>query len=455
MKFIKENKIPLLITLGVALLFGAFLYFTFVIAQPGTFLSSLDGDILIPSSAQEKQEKWKIGLLTENFVSLFSSGVSLSMIAPDIGKIATHPSIKNFVEPVWPAFEIAIFILNIALFWVVLKYALKKEKIFIVFLMLAMFITIFMVVLARPDHNIIPDFDYRYAGPPYYFYCLFIALVASIAIKIKKEYAAKIIVSVLIVIFALQQIFSFHAVRLEEESKLRKEAIVRLNDTLFIELERLSEKNNDLTIPNLTGAHIFQGMPGYTLADYLLFFDKKMPMRLVQNIYMPPDVKTHIVDTVENLRTSTSQEFKDTLKKTGIISSYYTSSVWMRYKNIEGENTGAKTIPLGENRNILIKKNEFDPEKSNTVGLSFYTDDIPGNLEFYFSFKNDFGLDGKAGAIRIDDFTPYIIENEKRLYHIETNMLQIYAYALSDKVSELFLYVPKEKNPVITNIHFK
>lgn len=452
MMFIKENKIPLLVVFGVTVLFGIFLFVTFVIIQPGTFLSSLDGDILIPSAAQEKKENWKPGLLAENYLSFFSSGVSLGMVAPNIPKIATHPAVKNLAEPLWPALEVGIFILNMLLLLTVWKYASKGQRGFIVFLGTAIFITIAMVILARPDHSIIPDFDYRYAGPPYYFYSLF--MVMAVCIAIKRGATTKIIVSVLIVIFAMQQFFSFHAVRLKEESKLRQEAIVGLNNTLLLELEEVSA-NNPLVIPNLSGAHIFQGMPGYTLADYFLFFGKKIPVQLVQNAYMPPDVKTHIVETVESIRSVTSTEFKDALKKSGAIRSYYTSSVWMRYGNVERTATIAKVIPLGKNSDILIQESGFDPEKLNLVGFSFYTDDVPGNLEFSFSFKNDFGVEGKAGAIRIDDYTPYTIENGKRLYHIETNMLQVYTYALSNAVSEFSLQIPKEKNPAVVDIYLK
>ena len=454
MTFLKENKIPLLVVCAVATLFGIFLYVTFFIIQPGTFLSSLDGDILVATEAQGKEANWKPALLAENFVSLFSSGVSLSAIAPDIGKIATHPSIKNFVEPLWPSFEIGVFIANLLVLYIVIRHASQSEKGFILFLLCAIGITIFMVILARPDHSIIPDFDYRYAGPPFYFYCFFIALSISIATKIKKEYAIGIIASVLVVILASQQVFSFHAVRLAQESKLRSSAIVALNNELLPELKKLSE-NASVVIPNLSGAHIFQGMSGYTLADYLLFFNKKIPIKLIQNVYMPPDVKTHIVETTESLRASTSPQFKQTLKHTDPMRSNYTSSSWMSYKNVENEKIVIQTIPFGEDRTILIKKGAFDPETLNMVDISFYTDDISGNLEFTFSFQNDFGVDGPMGAIRIDDFTPYTLDNGKRVYHIKTNILQVYTYALSDKISDFSLHVPKEKNPVIENIYLK
>jgi hypothetical protein len=358
------------------------------------------------------------------------------------------------VEPLWPAFEIAIFILNIVLFWTAWRYALQNEKRFIVYLLLAIFITISMVILARPDHSIVPDFDYRYAGPPYYFYCLFLALAVSMATRAKKEHTARIIVSILVVILAMQQIFSFHGVRLQSEAKMRQGAIVMLYDSLLPELETLSKKN-PLVIPNLTGAHIFQGMPGYTLADYLLFFNKKMPVKLAQNAHMPPDVKTNTVETVESVRTSTSQKFKDALKKSSAIRSYYTSSVWMRYKNIDNEQVSLQTLPLSESREIFIQRNEFNPEKFNTVLFSFYTDDIPGNLEFSFSFKNDFGVDREAGSIRVDDYTPYTLKDSKRLYRIETNLLQLYAYSLSEKISNLTLYVPETKGAFVSGIYFK
>ncbi|MDP2705025.1 MAG: hypothetical protein U1D31_01160 [Patescibacteria group bacterium] len=455
MTFLKENKIPLLVVCVVATLFGIFLYVTFFIIQPGTFLSSLDGDILVATEAQGKEANWKPALLAENFVSLFSSGVSLSAIAPDIGKIATHPSIKSSVEPFWPSFETGIFIANLLVLYIVIRHASQGEKRFIFFLLCAIGITIFMVILARPDHSIIPDFDYRYAGPPFYFYCLFIALSISIATKIKKEYAIGIIASVLVVILASQQAFSFHGARLAQESKMRQEAIVLLNNSLLSELGRLEKSEEQLVIPNLTGAHIFQGMPGYTLADYLLFFNKKIPVLLVQNVYMPRDVKTHIVETTKSLRASTSPEFIEALKQEGTIRSYYTSPVWLLYSNIEGQRISSSETSLEGNGNVIIQKSEFDPEKLNVVEFSLYTDNVPGNLEFTFSFTSDFTIEGKAGAVRIDDYTPYTIKDGKRLYHIEINMLQIYTYALSQNISDFLLHVPKEKNPVVMGVYLK
>ena len=126
----------------------------------------------------------------------------------------------------------------------------------------------------------------------------------------------------------------------------------------------------------------------------------------------------------------------------------------MSYKT-SSTSTSPETTTDTKNGNVTIGAGEFDPEKLNTVGFSLYTDNTPGNVYISFSFKNDFEVGGKMGEIRIDDFTPYKLENGKRAYQIETNLLQIYTYALSKKVSNLTINIPEEKNSFVSNIYLK
>ena len=452
MTFFRENKAPLLIIAVITLFFALLMLYTFTIVKPGAFLSALNGDTI--QNQNEKAEYWRPLPLSKNFFSFFTSGVSLSMFAPNSVKILAHPAILDKVKKYWPIAETAIFILNAFLFWFVYKNSPKKERVFILFLIAAMFVTISEVIIARPDHSDIPDFDYRYAGASYYFYSIFIALSAAIILR-TKEYGKRIVVPAIIIVFALQQVFSFHALRLKNESAERRDAFVRLDKSLLNELSDLEKNQGGITIPNLAGGHIYQAMSGYTLADYLLFFNKKTDMKIIQNIHMPPDFKTGIVKTAQSLRTETSPEFKESLKKEGGIRSYYSSPAWMIFKAQKIADESIAALSVDTSKKTIIKKESFDPEKMNAVVLNFYTDDTPGTMYLYFSFRNDFGLDGDLGEIRIDDYTPYIVKNGKRVYSIETNMLQVYAYSLSEKISDFYLNVPESKNVRLNTVYLK
>ncbi len=453
MRFFRENKAPLLIVAAITLSFAVFLTVIFTIIHPNIFLSALSGDTI--AIQNEKAENWKLIPISSNLFSFFTSGVSLSMFAPNLVKLLAHPSLRDSVKIFWPFVEIIILAGNVALFWFIFKKAVKKERVIIIYLALSMLATMLMIVIARPDHSAIPDFDYRYAGAAYYFYSIFIAICAFIAIKIKKEYAARIILPAIIIILSLQQVFSFEAVYFKEEARQRKDSIIGLRNNLLPELRDLGKSGTVISVPNLSGGHIVQSMPGYTLADYLFFFNFKDPIKLIQNAYMPPDFKSGATVTVKSLRSGTSPEFKKELAKPGAIRTYYSSPSWMIYRTnmSKGQAASLKTEKI--KGKILVKQGPFNPEENNTLGFTLYTDNSPGNLYLSFSFKNDFGVEGEVGEIRIDDYTYYTIENNKRVYHIETDLLQIYAYALSEKISNLVLHIPEEKNAFVDNIYFR
>lgn len=452
LEFLKINKQPLFIFFGVALVFIIFVIITFTILQPDTFLSALNGEGI--SIENDRADNWKPYPLISNSLSLFASGVSLTVFAPNIVKLLSHPALINKAQGLWPLLEIFIVIGNVLLLWLSLKYAKMREKKFIFFLLSVVFITLAMVVIARPDNNLIPDFDYRYAGPTFYAYILFLSIGTFIFINTKKRLALKIIIPTVIILFSAQQAFSFQAVRLKEEAKLRKTAIIKFENSLLIELNTLS-KNAPLIIPNLSGAHIFKLMSGYTLADYLLFFDSKAPIKLIRNTYMQPDVKTGIVETVPSIRASTSPAFKNALFTSQSIRKYYTSPILLRFTTLEQKDNLSYPAIINKNREIVIKDNTFDPERFHTLRFSLYTDNIGGNLELSIVFNNEFSDEREVQNIRIDDFTPYVLENNKRIYNIETDLLQIHTYSLSETISNLILYVPETKGAIVKNLYFK
>lgn len=457
LNFLRENRPALITTVSISVFFAAFWIFSFGVVQPNTFLSTLSAEGNLPPAASiEKQnENWRFIPLTENFVSFFSSGVSLPIVAPSIVKILTHPSLKNKFDTVWPIFELAIFVLNLWFFWFVFRRSSSKEKRLILWCISGVVITILMVIFARPDHSPIPDFDYRYAGAPFFFYALSLAVSVSVLLQSKREYASRLIFSLMVIFLVTQQTFSFHALRLKVEAEQRTAAIIQLKNSLLTELDGLlSDKNSLLLIPNLSGGHIFQTMAGISLADYVTFFNPAMPIRFIRNEAIPSDPASSVTITVSSLRASTSDEFKTALATPGTaIRSYYASTALLGYTNVDALPSSASY--LTGRGDILVHQTEFDPEKRHVIDFTLSTDDVPGNLELTFSFKNDFNTTGNMGSIRIDDYTPYKMKDGRRIYSIETDLLQIYVYALSEKVSDLRLQVPETKNASLNEANFK
>lgn len=453
LKFIKTNKQPLLIFLGITLLFAIFFTITFTILQPNTFLSALNGDGIL--AANDKVENWKPWPLASNFLSMFASGVSLTTFAPDIVKLLSHPALIDKAKGLWPFIEMLIVTGNILLLWLFFKHAKNREKKFAFFLLSIIFITLAMVVVARPNHNPIPVFEHHYIGPAFYAYILFLSIGAYTLINQKKEFALKIIVPIVIILFSAQQAFSFQAARLKEEAKIRKASITEFEKTLLVELKTLGKNNPSLIIPNLSGEHILKLMPGFTLADYLLFFSNKMPAQLIQNAQMPPYAKADIVETVSSIRASTSLAFKEALRTSPMIKKYYSSPILLRVKTLKQKNILSYPVTIDENREIVVRNDTFDPEKFHTLGFSLHTDNSNGNLELLLIFNHEFSGPKETQRIRIDDFTHHSLENNTRVYHIEINLLQIHTYSLSDTISNLVLYIPEIKNAVVKDLYFK
>ena len=453
-EFFIENKKPLVVFFGVLIAFILCFIYVFFVIQPNSFLSVLDGGN--GGIAPDKTSSWKLIPLTKNFLSLFASGVSLSLFIPKIQVILSHPAVKNTAEIYWPFIEMIILFVNVFVFWFAIKYAKVKEKKMILALSGIMFVGIIMVIVARPDYSIIPNFDYRYAGTAFFAYCFFLALGASIFFQTKKELATRIIVPIVIIIFSAQQAFGLESLRTQEESKMRKIAVEQLNKTLISELDAISKEKKDgnLVVPNLSGVRIFEKtMAGFPLSYYVLFFNRKTPMTLVQSPEIQQDGYTKTVVSVSNLRASTSPEFVTALKKSEVLRQYYFSSAIMSRKIIT-ENSSS-TIISNKEKEILFRRKEIDPKLAHTAGFILSTDDIEGNLELSFTFKNDFDWKEPAGKIKIDDFTPYEIKNGKRIYRVETDLLQLYSYALSEKISNLILFVPNTKNASVSGIVFK
>jgi hypothetical protein len=444
--FFSKNSIFLFTFFGVLLIFCAFFIYSFFVVQPNTFLSVLGGDGT--ASPNEKQINWQVIPLARNFLSLTVNGVFLSLFTPKIARILAHPAVKESAQSFWPIVEIIALFGNICLLWLAMKYTEIKEKKLILVLLGIMSTATLMVILARPNHEIIPDFDYRYAGVAFYAYCIFLAVGASLLLKRKKEYALKIIVPAIIIIFSAQQAFSFHSLRTTEESKMRREAITKINSELLSELDTVSKTKNDgpLTIPNLGGSRLFvQTMGGFPLSYYVLFFNRQTPLQLIQSPEMGGADPTGIVTPVPNLRASTSPEFITALKKSEILKKYffYPSSI---------EIASSPLFPSEKEKMILIREKEFSPEKLHMVDFTLYTDNTGGNVSLHLFCKNDFDVNFATVNIKIDEYTPYEIQDGKRKYHISIDLLGTYVFALSEKISHLVLYVPDTKNASVSNI---
>jgi hypothetical protein len=175
---------------------------------------------------------------------------------------------------------------------------------------------------------------------------------------------------------------------------------------------------------------------------------------LIQNDEMPQELRTKTVNSVASLRNATSDEFKMALMNSDVIRSYYAIPNNLSYKTIEIGDLSPKNR-LAQTGEITILNMSFDPEKNRTLNITISTGNTSGNLEIPISFKNDFTEKTILGNLRIDDYTQFTVVNNRRIYNIEVNLLQIYTYALSKKVSNLSIMIPTTKDALLENLSFK
>jgi len=378
------------------------------------------------------------------FFAIFAYGASLPLFAPKISILLQHPVLKLTAETFWPFLGIIVLSVNTVIVWLAVKYANSKEKKFMLTLLGIISVFSTMIVIARADNTIVTEFDYRYAGGTFYAYCIFLTLAFSIFYRTNKTLATKIVIPVVIIIFSAQQAFSFQSGYTREAAIMRKDAIVKINKTLLSELESLAVQKKDgaLTVPNLSGDHLFQQtMAGYDLAYYMEFFQRSSRIQVVQKGGTVPSYHSNILFSVPNVQASTSPEFLSALVTSKSLQSYYFSPSSAEPSAIPDI---GKTVP--------IREKTFDPKKLHFVSFTLVTDDTPGNVLISFTFKNDFNVDYPTEQIKVTDYDSYEKENGKRIYHFETDMQRSYAFSLSQEISHLELIVPKTKNATVSNI---
>ncbi|MBI3442697.1 MAG: hypothetical protein HY007_02935 [Candidatus Sungbacteria bacterium] len=451
--FFLQNRYPLSIVVIVGTLYAAFFAISFLVLQPGTFLSSSHTNI--PHMAKDG-------------ISVISSGLTLAAFAPHTPKLLAHPVLITSIGRLWPSFEYALFFLNLLFFWCARRNAARHERTFLMGCAGILLLTIFMVVRARPGAGLIPDFNFKHVGMLFYFYCAVLAIGINSIVTSKRLSWVKTALPFLIVTVAAQQAFSFHAIRLREEAISRRTATELVQTRLISELKKLSQTDGTaLRVPNLSGSYIYEPQAGISLTDYVQFFNAPIPIAFLQNGAMPPHVKTHTVTTVPSLRAATSREFKDALKTSARLQQYYTAPTLVGYQAelISRDSAPAPHSPQDRimarrggdaaHASILIdSRASFDPEKFHRLSLELVTDDIPGNIELPLAFTNDF-VKKSAARVRIDDFTPYVLAENKRRYALTADLLQIYIYALSERVGNLMLEFPPRKNIKLTSMSFE
>jgi hypothetical protein len=440
LRFLYKNKLPVSIISVVAVSFAAYLVISFLKLHPNTFLSA--------------GAKLDLVTIVRNSISIFSSGLTLSIIAPKIVTLFAYPALRAHIGIFWPYIELTILIVSLLLSRLIFPRAHMGERRFTLFSLAVLLITIFMVAIGRPTEDTVPDYAFKHIGMSFYFYCVIIAVFAGICMRLKNTNTVKVILPILIVVLALQQAFSFQTVRLLEESKARQIAVENLDKNLISELKTMAGNGQTITIPNLDGPNIYEAMPGFTLADYVPFLDNSLNIKIIRNNGMFPD-PTNTAVTVADLRSSTSNIFREALKTSSVLKSYYLLPAEMWYTATTTGGAATLLVPPPAGNIIVLQNSAIDPEEKHLLTFTLLTDDVSGNLKPSISFVGDFGLGKDVGLIRVDDYTAGKVIGGKRSYTITTDLLQIYGYALSKEVSHITLSIPQEKNAMVTSVSFK
>jgi hypothetical protein len=447
LRYIQENKKPLLILAVIGILFAVFMAYNFQASGSKTFVNTTD------------DSKSSFIRYSGNMMKFYSTTLTQALLIPNVVKIVGHPSIIEKVRPVWLVLDIILFFMSIYTIVYIYRHADARRKRFIVWILLSLFILLTLIVVKRPINDFVFDADFKYGAMPYYFYSILIVLFLTTLVE-RNKISVPMCMVLLALIFSTQNALGFEAIKKSEEGKARRIAVESFGQSFFGELEKI-HGDLPLAIPNLAGNFIYREIAA-SLADYVLFFNVRSHIKLLENSAMRPDTKTKTVTRVQSLRAATDKAFIEALKKSETLRSYYFYPVRMSHETYSNGATSTKSFTQAPviskyagHDFITLQSFVVDPEENHIVTIEFETTDIPGNLELSFYFNNDFGVTDRAGYIKVDDSIGYIRDNGKRYYHLTTDLLQLYSYSLSTTVSNIRLLVPEKKDIKIIHVDIK
>jgi hypothetical protein len=460
--FIKKNNslsIPLylrthlpvlfIFSLAIILVVGINFYVFFYVYPDNFLISKLDYDYHLFDYA-----KFLLIFVSGTFLTLFINNEYFPFLHVGFNKI-----------PIYISLIFSFIILSSILYKYFKGTQLKSINVYLLYFLISLFGISLMVVYGRPpDLDRIIRLDARYVGMPVIILMLVIAIIIDSFFKRISNFDNKYkfmngYIILAIIYFVNQQFLDhiFYRFSPSIPTPAVSAAIKRQklwNNLQINVLERIDSlgkaNGKKLYIPNLDQFYLNSMNSNFYGTDLSFFYNRNNHIKFIRNAQMN---SSNELLKVNSLLAKTDVRFFDLLKIKEFGNFFFypvtlkSDSFITKNKLTQNENLFIGKTPLTLKNNGIYKvelnRKQWNPEQYHYLELELELP--PGNIPFEMNiyFKNDFNQKGSLGKIKID--LPYWCEFNlisfklSNTYLIKIDLLQMYAYSLSESIEDITL----------------
>lgn len=448
--YLKTHFQVLIILLTSTILLIAFNYYVFFILYPDSFLSSkLNYDYSIFDYA-----KFLLIFVCGTFLTLFINNEYFPFLHVSFNKILIY---------------ISLIFSFIVLSAILLKYfrdiKLRFKNMYLIYFLILLFGISFMIVFGRPPSaDRLIRLDARYVAMPIIILIIILSIVIDSFYNRISDFDNKYKFIngfiILALVYAVNQQFLDHlfyrfspsiSTPAVSSAIKRQKLWNNLQTNVMERIDSLGkEHKRDVYIPNLDQFYINSMNSDFIHTDLSFFYKIKNHIKFIRNTQMNSNNE---VLKVNSLLAKTDKRFFDLLKIKEFGNFFFypvalKSDTFITMNRLtENENLFIGKTPVTLKNNGIYKvelnRKQWNPEQYHYLELELELP--PGNIPFEMNiyFKNDFNQKGSLGKIKID--LPYWCENNlisfksDNTYLIKIDLLQIYAYSLSNSIEDIIL----------------
>lgn len=447
----------------ISIAYGLFLIYVFKFVNPGTFMSM--NSVNVVKGAQLSSTK-----LMQLYLFV-ANGLVLSAFIPCYNILPTKVLI---------IINILIFSVAAIIVYYIGKLRIDKSFKAHSFGMLAIILVIGVIVITgRQSTGFNFEWFAKYSGPAYMWFCVLAAFCWNAVWKLTdrayRPIALQFAMILLIAMFVLRVPYRYNDIGKPSyyfhisDAVKRKAAVGELRDKLIMPL--FAGNISEVAIPTLDGTFIgskYDQLFQYNLVHYLDFIvPEGKKLTLYRNLQMQGWGKQGVT-TVADLRQNISSNFMDALNKKGYLQQIYTRSHQLSYKECNGNCVAnakdlrsnvfdAKSVKFQKDGSLMITSNgrtkiklthgKWNPETRHILLVdvtSLGQHPIQPILGVWF--EGELSIPYSTYQLQLGAFS-------QRCKTID--LLQLPAYSLNSKVSDIELRFPESGDYIVRMAKFE
>lgn len=383
---------------------------------------------LYPTSGVFSERALPLSAQVQSLYQVLTAGTIAELFAPSVGLIISQPRFVAYVS-LW-GIAMALLLLGFGLFvYKASRLENRNTRLLIYAFVLILLGVSVLPALRRPSSQTASFFPIQQIFVPFFWYIIVLAVAVSSYLKRTSPKTTRIVIAFCVLLIGWQMVFGFYKDESLQHVIASKQSVERLQTLLVPPLNNIAAQSKTaVSVPNLRGSYINPYVFGNDLWKYKAF------LNLAPNI--------HLLDVRGGpYVASTSPLFLQALHTDEKLRTLYLAHVELEegYQTQPLHSDAPKTFESDGEARIVIGPGTIDPAKRYMLHLDMTIPQSPEKIFLDLSYKNDFGIVGPIAAIRLDQFSVSLPDSKERRYAISVDLNQMYAYALSQSVSDVAL----------------